>query len=849
MNRVFVDTERIRFETAPDLYGLFFEEINRGGDGGLYPEMLRNRSFEDSLVPEGCKAIVREDGTEAIRNENGWSCPFHNGEGKTEWAHRVPPTPVPAWYVQDARMELNAKVRLNEKRRVSLHVHFEPHGRLWNIGCCGVPCRRGESYAFYAFLKTEEPCELRVSLAGSKGIRYDTRNIMVEKGPFVRYDCILEATEEDYDAVLLIEAPLGGEVYIGFTSLMPTETYKNHGLRKDLMELLAGANARFLRFPGGCVVEGFTKETMLRFSNTVGPVWERPSHYLMWHYRSTNGLGFHEFLQMCEDLGLEAMYVMNAGISCQVRGPVFAEGKELDAWLQEAMDAVSYATAPVGTKWGELRAWMGHPAPFSLKYIEIGNENMGPEYSRHYRKFYQALKHRYPDIIYISNTHTEEEGLVTEVVDEHYYDTPEFFAEDRRRFEAYNRKGPKIFIGEYEAFQGNGVATLHAALCEAMFLFGAEKNQDVVTLSAYAPLLQHVEYTSWYPNLIVFDNHRSYGIPSYHMLSLLGANRGKYVVESRVETSKLRYVPSGLPGLGSTVPGLRFRNANCHGEPVEVKRFLQNMAVREGEGYLTAVDPSAPPMKPFPGKPDSSKNCFLIFDAPAGREDVFEVEVMAEEGQGVFLTVFNRAEQAYIFTQEHHGGEVWNHRTVRNSQWRIQDGISTVIDQCIWGDRPLAQPEPCMLTPGKWHTLRTEAAPGGFLAFVDGRLLHHAQQTAVPLIDSVAAIEEKMIYIKLLNMGDERETVEITLDCMVEDTYEKIVLTADNPMAVNAFETPERVSPVTMDCNGAAKVFCCDLPAHSLSVLRLSAKQNVRENGMPFVMTANQRNTYGRLSG
>lgn len=823
MNKIFVDTKKIRFQTAPDLYGLFFEEINRGGDGGLYPEMLRNRSFEDSLVPDGCTEMIREDGTVDIQNENGWFCAFNNGEGKTKWACRTPSTPVPAWYVQDAQMNLDGEMRLNERRRVSLHVRFEPMGRLWNTGFGGLSCRKGERYAFYAFLEAKKPCELRVSLASSKGESYDTQAVMVESGSFLRYDCVLSAREDDFDGILLIEAPSGGDVHIGFISLMPVETYKNHGLRKDLMELLAGANARFLRFPGGCVVEGFTKETMLRFSNTVGPVWERPSHYLMWQYRTTNGLGYHEFLQMCEDLGVEAMYVVNAGISCQVRGPVFAEGEELEAWIQEALDAVAYATEPAGTRWGDLRAKMGHPAPFSLKYIEIGNENMGPEYRRRYQKFYQALKKRYPDIIYVSNTHTENEGLVTEVVDEHYYDTPEFFAEDRRRYETYDRQGPKIFIGEYEAFQGSGIATLHAALCEAMFLFGAEKNQDVVALSAYAPLLQNVEYTSWYPNLIMFDNHRSFGIPSYHMLSLLGANRGKNVVESRVETSGLCYVPSGQPGLGSVRPGLLFRNARCHEKPVSIKRFFQNMVVEEQEGYLTAIDPSVPPMKPFPGKADPSQNCFVIFDAPAEQSDIFEVEVMAEEGQGIILTVFNRAEQAYIFTEEHHGEEVWNHRTVRNAQWRIQDGISSVVDPCIWGDKPLAPSAPCILTPGIWHTLRTEITQDGFLAYVDGKLLHQARQTEVPKIDCVATTEGEKIYIKLLNMSRTDEEVQITLDRMVEDVYEKLVLTADDPMAVNTFEEPERVQVVSEACRGASTYFCISIPAHSLSVLRLRA--------------------------
>lgn len=187
-----------------------------------------------------------------------------------------------------------------------------------------------------------------------------------------KYTCCqgrLSAPKTDHNARLVIIAPEGGCIHIGFSSLMPAKTYKDHGLRCDLMEALKAANVRFLRFPGGCVVEGFTRQTMMRFSNTIGPVWERPSHNLMWYYRTTNGLGFHEFMQMCEDLDVEAMYVINAGMSCQVRGPVYTDGKELEGWLQEAFDAIDYATAPSDTKWGQLRAKAGHPEPFRLKYL------------------------------------------------------------------------------------------------------------------------------------------------------------------------------------------------------------------------------------------------------------------------------------------------------------------------------------------------------------------------------------------------------------------------------------------------------------------------------------------------
>ena len=207
-------------------------------------------------------------------------------------------------------------------------------------------------------------------------------------------------------------------VRFGYSSLIPDDTFLGHGLRKDLVNMLKDTSSRFLRFPGGCIVEGFTKETSMHFYNTIGPEWKRPSHNLMWHYRTTNGLGYHEYLQLCEDLHLEPLYVINCGLTCQGRRGVLIEGDELTQWLQEAIDAIEYAIAPEDTYWGSKRAAAGHPAPFSMTYVEIGNENLGSEYISRYKFFYQKLKSKFPDIKFIANIHVENEGLDADLVDE-----------------------------------------------------------------------------------------------------------------------------------------------------------------------------------------------------------------------------------------------------------------------------------------------------------------------------------------------------------------------------------------------------------------------------------------------
>ncbi len=299
MSKVSIQTQNKRFPVAPDLYGIFFEDINRSGDSGLYPEMIRNRSFEDSIPPERC--TVTEDGV-SFTTPEGWTDQFNGGEGLTRWVekNKYPATPIPAWYAEKAEMALDSADTLNAKRLVSLDVKFTPGGKVYNIGYCGVPQEKGKIYNFYMFAKAVgEAVPVTVAIESEAGEVYAEKAFCVSPASFCRYDASFAAIADDKNARLVLKSCCGGEVKFGFTSLMPADTYNGHGLRKDILEVLKGMNPHFLRFPGGCIVEGFTYETAMRFPNTIGPVWERPSHMLMWHYKTKNGLGYHEYLQMC----------------------------------------------------------------------------------------------------------------------------------------------------------------------------------------------------------------------------------------------------------------------------------------------------------------------------------------------------------------------------------------------------------------------------------------------------------------------------------------------------------------------------------------------------------------------
>lgn len=533
MSKLKIKTKERRFETARDLYGIFFEDINRAGDGGLYPEMLRNRSFEDSVLPEGY--IQQEDGIH-VKTVSGWLDEFCNGEGLCRWVkdNNIPETEIPAWYTHNAKMELELTDTLNEHRDAALRMQFEKDGSLTNTGYCGISVKAGESYSLYLFAKAKEEIGLDVAIE-YQGKVLTGNSLVVSGQEYTRYDMKLTAAEDCHEAQLTISCKEGGEILLGFISLMPDNTYMGHGLRTDLVEKLKGMSPKFMRFPGGCIVEGTTPSTAMRFRDTVGPAWERPSKLFVWHYRSTLGLGFHEYLQLCEDLGMEPMYVCNCGMTCQGRKSVLLEGEALDEMVQDTLDAIEYAIGSKESKWGRLRASMGHPEPFKMTYLEIGNENWGPDYEKRYNMIYKKVKELYPQIKTIANEHVEKNGCPAECVDEHFYNTTEFFAERVNYYDDYDRKGPKIFVGEVAVNEGNYMGQLYAALGEAAFLMGIEKNQDIVTLASYAPLFENVNYRAWYPNLIRFNNHQSLGIPTYYVWKMFGQNRGEYVVRSEDE--------------------------------------------------------------------------------------------------------------------------------------------------------------------------------------------------------------------------------------------------------------------------------------------------------------------------
>lgn len=822
-------TEKVKFKTAPEFYGLFFEDINHAADGGLYPEMIRNRAFEDSLLPEGCTTDPNE---RIFVTEYGWPGAFNHGEGMDEWAEAVEKTDIPGWYTEHASMVQLTSDTLNTNRKASLQVEFEPGGKLYNIGYCGVPVKAGETADFYMFAKCDTDTELTIALEDGKGNALGTSVIeLKECEDYVRWDCKLTAAGTAYDGRISLSSSKKAALIIGFTSLLPEKTYKGHGLREDLCEMLKNTHSRFIRFPGGCVVEGINEQNSLKFSRTIGPVWERPSCQLMWHYRTTNGLGFHEYLQLCEDLEMEAMYVCNCGMSCQARRGGGFSGEMTQEYLQEALHALEYALGSEDTPYGKLRAQNGRKEPFALKYVEIGNENWGPEYAERYKLFYDTLKKAYPNVIYISNAHTEREGLPTEIADEHYYDAPEFFLENGTLFDDYDRQGPDIFIGEYAVNGGNTISSMECALAEAAFLIGAENNQDIVKLTAYAPLFQNSDYTAWKPNMIVFNNREVYGIPSYHAVSLLAKYRGEEVVAMENRIQETHPIYRGIPGIQCEKEGLLFRNVKVNGKPVSISKCIYG-DVEKADGAFRMIPGNK--QHHFTGKSREWNEAFEKFSAgSAFREEsvlwavfgeqeleeyTYEIEVKMMEDNPVIFSVWNHHPETDAGCNEPRDTE-WNTRSVKNQVWKIADGISTLRVPRFF-DKPLAEEEitPVSVKYGEYQHFKIECDHYGYRCYIDDVLIQEKLHPLHPVISTIATQDKEYVYLKIVNVENEDRQIHINLDCNVKEQILAETLQGEKD-AVNSFEKKDMVSTVESVITGGKEFDYC-VGKHSVHVLR-----------------------------
>lgn len=528
-NEFVIRTDRSGATVQPTMYGLFFEDINYAADGGLYAEMVKNRSFEFPQPLMGWESF----GNITVADTDG-------------------PFPRNPHYV-----------------RLLPAGHHDKSTGLTNEGFFGVAFREGDDYRFSVWARTagNGSSKIRVELADPASMGETqvmaSQTIDITSPEWKKYTATLtpSATVRKGRLRVFLDSPSGCD--LEHISLFPADTWKGHenGLRKDLAQKLADIRPGLLRFPGGCIVEGTDLPTRYRWKNTVGPVENRPLNENRWHYTfrhrffpdyyQSYGLGFFEYFQLAEEIGAEPLPVLSVGLACQYQNRDMSAHVPLDSlqpYIDDALDLIEFANGPADSEWGALRAEMGHPKPFNLKFIGIGNEQWGPEFTERLAPFIKAIRKRYPDIRIVGSSGPSAAGdkfdylwpemkrLKADLVDEHYYQPEEFFLTQADRYDSYDRKGPKVFAGEY-ACHGKGKKFNHfnAALMESAFMTGLERNADVVHMATYAPLFAHTEGWQWRPDMIWFDNLNSVATASYYVQQLYAQNKGTRVLPLTME--------------------------------------------------------------------------------------------------------------------------------------------------------------------------------------------------------------------------------------------------------------------------------------------------------------------------
>ena len=531
------DADVTTVEMSNTLYGLFFEDINYGADGGLYAELLQNRSFEyeDILNPR------------TTDHYNGWG--FNLAFGATGTATVQNENP------------------LNENNPTYMRINCEKgEYRFANLGyqsttfTGGIPVEEGKTYRCFVYMRNAGDFDGQVEIAltkrTGKSIAVPKRFTLTDEWQKYEVEFTSSYTE---DAVLSFILHGTGAVDFDMASLIPADAYgadwPNGGLRADLVQALVDLNPSFLRFPGGCVTEGsYYRSNFYNWKDTVGPIEERKENFNTWGYMQSYGLGYFEYFMLAEAIGAEPLPVVHSGLLCQARDVLeapltLAETKE---YAQDILDLIEFANGDVTTEWGALRAEMGHPEPFNLKYLGIGNENWDTIYWDRFDILYKAVKEAYPEIEIVSSAGPVAEGSLPAaawriirtkypdtIVDEHYYMGGDWFLENVDRYDSYPRT-TRVFVGEYaahEATQTNGRRpnNLYSALCEAAYMTGLERNSDVVVMASYAPLLAREGMQQWTPDMIWFNAREVMLTPNYHVQAMFAATVGDQVVESAYE--------------------------------------------------------------------------------------------------------------------------------------------------------------------------------------------------------------------------------------------------------------------------------------------------------------------------
>jgi len=808
-----IDVSKSGNRVSPSLYGIFFEEINHSGDGGLYAELIRNRSFEDSRIPDGWhiekgKLVPRKVMHHFMGVIPNRAYPWHKSE-------------IPGWQlVADSQSVASASLTTDEPFFESAPTNLvldiksiKSPIRLQNKGFWGIGVKGGENYRLRTIIKKDDSYrgEVIVKLLSSSGETITSQRLALNDS-FKWQDVtqILESATTDPEAVLSLEFNSPGKIWLDYVSLMPENTFNKrpNGMRDDIAKMLVNMKPAFMRWPGGCIVGGITLDNRFNWKKTLGDPASRPGEYITWGERCSYGFGYHEMLEFCEDLNMDAMYVCNAGMSDMFRSGELCSDDCLQYYIDDCLDAIEYALGDTDTYWGNLRAQAGHPDKFPLKYVEVGNELHGPAYEERFNHFYEAIKAKYPQVVVISNAYINGLGRIkdADMVDPHWYGTPNFYFNNTTMFDSIPREGHTAYIGEWACNFNVGKGNVRSALAEAAFLTGVERNGDYVTMTSYAPLLQNRHDKDWNVNLIHFDSDSVFGRASYYVQCMASQNR----VDRNVEitySGKAKSVrhKAGKMGFGSSKSPVEIKNVSvvCNGTTIVPN--LNNGEARLGEWNVTDEGTLL--------QTSDKGNSLYILNEINDDNYVMECDVCRRgknEGVFIFYALTNDIHDAVRYNI---GG--FNCQTISAKQ--LYDGM----DVGATGNA-----SKCLLLPDEWHHVKLVVTPEKSILWVDGKEAFAFEPMSTPEQFVNAGIDEATgeLVIKVVNRTDKTYSPEISLYGVknVATNGKAITLMADDDTSENSFADPLKIAPKEATLSNLSTKFIYDFKPYSYTIIRIN---------------------------
>ena len=805
-------------EISPTHYGIFYEDINHAADGGLYAELIRNRSFEDDTMPQGNRRRGRDNSaTSGISN----------------------------WFaIGGANISLTQQNLLNNVQHNALDLRItSPGDGVRNEGFWGMNAVADQKYQLTFFAKSEQGYKgtLKAQLVSAGGTELGSVSVKVNaSGKWKKYTATITAKANDPKAQFALTGDKAGQLQLDVVSLFPP-TFKNrpNGMRPDLAQMLADMHPRFMRFPGGCFVEGQNSpDNAFRWKRTIGPIEEREGHLnVNWGYRTSDGIGFHEYLQLAEDIGAKPLFVVNVGIWHGGCDPY----DKIDSWIQECLDALEYANGDITTTYGKLRAKNGHPEPFGLEFIEIGNENynfnmennsdQSDHYPERYIQFYNAIKAKYPYVKCIGNVESWStdnpswrNSYPVDMVDEHYYRNPRWFADRFNKYDSYPRNQHKVYVGEYAVTSQFGdIGNLNAALGEAVYMMGMENNSDVVVMNSYAPIFVNENDARWRPDMIRFNSHQSMGTPSYYVQKLFPNNIGTRVLKTECTWNLTKPQPESAEakpvsvGLGTWSTVVHYRNPIVVIDGKDKMDMLYDFSKWQSiSGQWDTKDGEF--IQRSSQQPAISVNPLQI---EANKKYTFKVQAMKESGDEGFLVLVGYTDSKN-YQWYNIGG--WNN-TLNNVEQTDGGGKTTI-----------ARDKRFKVENNRWYDIQVDVDGDSLHCYINGNLDFACKRQKKGNMEGVYATttideSQKVMYVKVVNVGEGSAPGTLNLkNCKVDTATTNAVtltrLASTNGTDENTLDNPKAIYPQIISIAPAStgETVQFDVAPFSVNILKIKLK-------------------------